>query len=110
MKTSSAKQKGRRLALLVREMLLSWAPDLDQSDIRVTSSGAGGEDVPMSKAARDVYPISIECKNCEKTDPWAWYEQAKDNAGDHIPTVIFSRNRSEPMVMIKFEHFLKLIR
>lgn len=110
MKIKSAKNKGRRLALKVREALLSMAPDLKTDDLRVCSSGAGGEDIQMSPAARLVYPMSIECKNCETTSPWAWYEQAKANAGEHVPVVVFARNKSAPMVLLSLEKFLWLIR
>lgn len=110
MKTSSAKQKGRRLCLKLREELFSFAPDLKPDDIQVTSSGAGGEDLKLSPAAREIYPISWECKNTERVQIYAAYEQAKSNAGGHYPVVCFSRNRSEPMVALSLEHFLKLIR
>lgn len=110
MRTSSAKAKGRRLAIKVKEMLHDWAPDLAHDDIRLTSSGAGGEDILLSPRAREIYPMSIECKNCEKASPWSWYEQAKENAGEHTPAVVFSRNRSDVMVLLKFEDFLRLIR
>lgn len=110
MKTSSCKQKGRRLQNHIRDKLLEWAPDLQPDDIRSCSMGSGGEDIQMSPRAREIYPVSIESKNTEKASPWAWYDQAKENAGPHIPVVIFSRNRSEPMIMLSFEHWLRLVR
>lgn len=110
MKTSSCKAKGRRLAQKLKETLLSWAPDLKEDDIQVTSSGAGGEDLKLSPVARTIYPISFECKNVEKLNLWSAYEQAQSNSKEHIPAVCFSRNRSEPMVALKLEDFLRLIR
>lgn len=110
MKTSSAKNKGRRLQQYIRDKLLEWAPDLKPDDIRSASMGSGGEDILFSPAAREVYPISIESKNCEKASPWEWYRQAQENSNGHIPVVIFSRNRSEAMVMLSFEDWLRLVR
>jgi hypothetical protein len=110
MKTSSAKAKGRRLCLELKEKLLSWAPDLKDDDIQVTSSGAGGEDLKLSPLARSIYPISFECKNTETIQIWAAYKQACDNAREHIPVVCFSRNRSETMITLKLDDFLRLIR
>lgn len=110
MKTSSAKSKGRRLCQTLRDELLSWAPDLKPDDIQVTSSGANGEDLKLSPAARVIYPMSFECKNTEKFNAWSAYEQAKENAKEHIPVVCYSRNRSKPMITLSLEHFLKLIR
>ena len=107
---SSAKQKGRRLCLEVQRKLLEWAPDLLPDDVRVTSSGAGGEDILLSPKAREIYPISIECKNTETASVWAWYRQAKENAKEHKPVVVFSRNRAETMVLLSLEDFLWMIR
>ena len=112
MKTSSCKQKGRRLQQQVRDTLLSWAVDLEPDDIRSTSMGAPGEDLLLSPRARVVYPYAFEIKNVEKLNVWAAYEQAKTHAAgkDLIPLLIFSRNRAEPMVCLKLEEFLKLTR
>ena len=62
-KTSSAKGKSRRLPQWVRDCILAAYPKLDVSDVISTSMGAGGEDVRLSKAARDVFPYSVECKS-----------------------------------------------
>jgi hypothetical protein len=112
MKTSSAKQKGRRLCQQVKETLLEWAPDLKPDDIQVTSSGAPGEDLKLSPAARVIYPMCWEMKNVERLNVWEAYEQAESHATgtDNIPVLCFSRNRSEPMVALKLKNFLKLIR
>ena len=66
MKTSSCKQKGRKLQQKVRDIILESFDNLREDDVRSTSMGAGGEDVLLSPAARDVFPFSVECKNQEK--------------------------------------------
>lgn len=110
MKTSSCKAKARRLQQHLRDTLLSWAPDLKQDDIRSCSMGAQGEDVLLSPAARAIYPMSFECKMVEKINVWDSFKQAEANAGEWIPVLCFGRNRSEPMVALKLEDFLRLIR
>jgi len=72
--------------------------------------GSGGEDILMSPRAREIYPVSIEAKNCEQTKPWEWIKQAQENSNGHIPMVVFSRNRSEPHVIMSLENWLKLVR
>lgn len=112
MLTSSAKKKGRRAAIEVKALLEKYAPDLRPGDIEVTSSGAPGRDVKLSPAARELYPYAIECKNVEALNIWAAYEQATTHAKDanETPIVFFRRNRSELMVCLRAEDFIKAIR
>lgn len=72
--------------------------------------GADGEDILLSPRARRVYPYSFECKNVEKLNIWKAINQARDNSGDHIPAVVFTKNREETFIAVPFEHFLELIR
>ena len=37
--------------------------------------GAGGEDLIMSRSAREKFPYSIECKNQESLNIWKSYER-----------------------------------
>lgn len=94
MKTSSCKQKGRRLCQQVKELMLDGVSHLQPDDIVVTSSGDTGEDLKLSPAARIVYPIAIECKNQEKLNIWAALEQAESHSEKYTPALFFSRNRS----------------
>lgn len=112
MKTSSAKAKGRRLCALVRAKLLEWAPDLKGDDILVTSSGCTGEDLKLSPAAREKYPLAIECKNQEKLNIWDAMEQARGHAKEGVkPVVMFTRNHEGRVyVALELEDFLWLTR
>lgn len=109
MKPQSAKQKGRELCKRVKDLLLIWYQEAHTDDIKVTSSGAGGEDLQFSKAMRDLLPVSIECKARQKLNIWDAYAQAEANAGPHIPMVAFKRNRGEILCALKMEDFLKLV-
>lgn len=111
MRTSSAKAKGRRLAMEVKEALLKYHPDLQAGDILVTSSGVTGEDLVLSPAARLFYPFTIECKNQEAISIWEALKQAESHNkdGHAIPLLVFRRNRTEPHVALKLEDFLKLV-
>jgi hypothetical protein len=110
MNIRSAKNKGRRLVVETKEALLHYAPELESGDIRVPTGSQGGEDLWLSPAAQKIYPISIECKNTEKSSPWSWIAQAQANCLDRKPVVVFSRNRAAPHVILSLEHFLELIR
>ena len=77
MKTQSRKAKGRRLQQKFMQLLIEKL-DIDSEDIESRSMGAGGEDLIMSNAARHKFPFSIECKNQEKLNIWAAWEQANN--------------------------------
>lgn len=110
MKTSSAKAKGRRAAKEVREVILDYFPELHADDVGVASSGVTGEDVTLSKKARDVLPVSIECKNVEALNVWKALEQAESNAGDHAPVLCFRRNRSKLYAAVDASWFFSVMR
>ena len=107
MKVQSGKAKGRRLQQWVRDLLVE-SLDIHPEDIESRSMGAGGEDLIMSRAARQSFPYSIECKNQEKINVWSAYDQATENSGNYTPIVVIKRNRSKPLVVIDAESFIDL--
>lgn len=107
MKTSSAKAKGRRFQQWVRDLLIEDL-DIHPEDIESRSMGAGGEDLIMARAAREKFPMSIECKNQEKVNVWKSYDQAKANCGDYEPVLFMKKNNSKPLVVVDAEYFVKL--
>ena len=109
MKTQSAKAKGRRLQQKFREMLIEKL-DIHPEDIESRSMGAGGEDLIMSRAAREKFPFSIECKNQEKLNIWSAWEQAESNKGLYEPLVVIKKNQQRPLVVLDAENFLDMIR
>ena len=107
MKTSSAKAKGRRLQQWFRELLIEEL-EIHPEDIESRSMGAGGEDLIMARAAREKFPMSIECKNQEKVNVWKSYDQAKANCGDYEPVLFMKKNNSKPLVVVDAEYFVRL--
>lgn len=107
MKTHSAKAKGRRLQQEVRDRLIEVSK-LHPDDIRSTPMGSSGEDIMLSPAARRVFPWSIECKNVEKLSIWSAIDQARHNAKENIPMVVFTKNHEDTQVAIPFDYFIRL--
>ena len=106
MKTSSAKAKGRWLQKWTRDLLLSLAPSLEPDDIISTSSGARGEDLKFSPAARRIYRLSVECKNQENLNWWSAYDQAVANCPEGCePIVVGKKNGRKPKVMVDANYF-----
>ena len=107
MKTSSAKQKGRKLQQWVRDKLIEEL-GVHPEDIESRSMGAGGEDLIMARAARKKFPYSIECKNQESINVWKSYEQAEENSGDYEPIVVLKRNNTKPLILVYADYFVRL--
>jgi len=106
LKTASAKNKGRLLQQWVRDQILSRFPSLTIDDVRSTSMGAGGEDIQLSKAARDLFPYTVECKSNARIAVYKFYEQAQAH-GKGEPVVVIKQNRSKPLVIVDAEYFFK---
>lgn len=111
MRTSSAKQKGRRACQDVKALLHRFAPVLDGDDIMLPTGSVPGADIHLSPAARNFYPFAIECKNVESLNIWKALTQAETHvkSDSDIPLLFFKRNRSKLYVALDAEAFLKLI-
>ena len=106
MKTQS-KAKGRRFQQWVRDKLIEVL-NIHPEDIESRSMGAGGEDLIMSRSAREKFPYSIECKNQESLNIWKSYEQAQQNSGNYEPIVVIKRNNVKPLVLVDADYFVEL--
>jgi hypothetical protein len=107
MKVQSGKAKGRRLQQWTRDTLVE-SLDIHPEDIESRSMGAGGEDLIMSRAAREAFPYSVECKNQEKINIWSSYKQASENSGKYTPIVVLKRNNVKPLVLIDAQDFIDI--
>ena len=107
MRAQSKKAKGRRLQQWVRDLLIEKL-EVHPEDIESRSMGAGGEDLIMSRSAREKFPYSIECKNQESLNIWKSYEQAQQNSGNYEPIVVIKRNNVKPLVLVDADYFVEL--
>jgi hypothetical protein len=105
---SSRKQKGRLFQQYVAKKIIEYFPSLVADDVVSRGMGGQGEDIMLSPAARKVLPISIEVKNQQALNIWASWAQAKANAKDYAPVLIFKRNNHEPLVCLTLDYFLEL--
>ena len=107
MKVQSGKAKGRRLQQWTRDALIE-SLHIHPEDIESRSMGAGGEDLIMSRAAREEFPYSVECKNQEKLNIWSAYKQASENSGKYTPIVVLKKNNVKPLVLIDAQDFIDI--
>lgn len=110
MKTSSAKQKGRKFQQEIAKTLQATF-QLPECDVESCPMGSQGLDVKLSQRARERFPYGIEAKNQETTKIWEWWKQTETNAEKDglTPLLVFRRNRQEPLVCMKFDDFMQLI-
>lgn len=110
MKTASAKAKGRGLQQKVAAALLAAFPSLSPDDIRSTSMGAGGEDVQLSMAARNLIPVTIECKKHKAFSVYTIYDQATRHRHAPVePLVVIEADRRKPLAIVDFAYFVDLL-
>lgn len=111
-KTASAKAKGRELQKHVRDRILARF-NLIEGEAASTSMGAQGVDVPLSLAARNVCPLSIECKSVKNLSLPAAMRQARSNKYEGTyPIVVYKPYRVGPhesLAIILFEDLLEIL-
>lgn len=108
-KTSSAKQKGRKLQQSVRDAILSSFPTLEPDDVRSCAMGSGGEDLQLSPAAARLFPFSVECK--ARAAIALVYDALAQAAtqNDRTPVAVIKADRKRPLVVLDLDHFLALV-
>ena len=109
MKPQSAKQKGRKFQQQVRDKLIEQL-EIHPEDIESRSMGAGGEDLIMARAARQKFPMSIECESVERLNVYEAYEQASSNSGNYEPVLFMKKNRKKALVVVDADYFISLFK
>lgn len=101
----ASRDKGARFQRLVRTFFESrgW-------EAIVRQPGEAGEDIRLFEAPW----LSIECKGHEKTHLADWMRQAKEQAGNRLPAVVFNRVRvgdaGRQWVLMELSDFELLVR
>ena len=110
MRPQSAKAKGRRLQQWVRDQLIEHL-EVHPEDIESRSMGAGGEDLIMSRSAREKFNFSIECKNVEKLNTFVYKQGDAKSTYDQLTNLVklFTEILTQPKLIDGFtntiEHF-----
>ena len=104
----SGKAKGRNLQKWVRDRLIDLL-GVHPEDVESRSMGAAGEDIIMSRACREKFPFSVECKNVEKINVWDCYKQAATNCPEGAePLLVFKKNNQKAKVMLDADYFIAM--
>ena len=107
--TASAKNKGRKHQQWTRDQLMSRFP-LADGDIRSTSMGNSGEDLQFSPLARELIPISIECKAHKSFAVYKVMEQAASNTQAGLePVAVIKADRKDPLAVVDAQYLFDLL-
>ena len=111
MKTSSAKAKGRKLQDFVRDIFRDiFRHVLEKDDITSRIMGCSGTDINFTPHASKLIPFSVECKNVERFSINSSLKQCESNSPEgRVPLLVFSKNRDDIYVALKFNDFIKLV-
>jgi hypothetical protein len=109
LRAQSAKAKGRRAQQAVCKKIVDKFDVLSDDDVQSRGMGGSGEDIMLSPLARSHFPFSTEVKNQERLNIWEAIKQAQSNSGNHIPLVVFTRNREDMYATLKFDDLLRLL-
>lgn len=111
MKTSSAKAKGRNLQKYICSCILKFFPAIPILDVVSRPMGSQGTDILLSAKAKEFFPYKVECKNQEAfANVYKAFEQAVSQKEDGEPLLIIKRNRTKPLAIMDFDHFMKLVK
>jgi len=105
--SKSRKAKARRIQQHAVRVILEAFPHLTEHDVKSIPMGCTGEDVWLSKVARECIPFSIECKNQEKLSIWEALKQA--GSREMKPLLIFTRNNTDKYCSLRLSDFVDII-
>ena len=112
MKTASGKAKGRRLQKMIRDHLRQVGDryGLELEDIESRPMGCSGVDCILSPKAKRVFPFSVEAKNQESLNVTKEFHShyEKYRKDKTLKLLVHSRNRSTPLVTMRWKDFMKL--
>lgn len=85
-------------------------PTLNGDDVRSNPMGSQGEDILLSTRARELVPLSIECKSRATIAVYNWYDQSSTNCPKGSePLVVLKADRKKPLAMVDAEYFFELM-
>lgn len=111
MKTASCKNKGRLHQQNIAKKITEFF-QLEEGDVISRSMGSSGIDIITSPRARKLFPLAIEAKATTVTPGTSALEQAKYNAKDLIPAVVWKPrgvNSSKSRVIMELDDLFRII-
>lgn len=108
MRTASAKEKGRKLQQLVRDMVIDMLKPcgIVAEDVKSAPMGVNGEDIQLSPFAKNFLPVSYECKARKGLAIYNMYAQAENYEGE--PVLVVKANHKKPLAVIDLNYYMEL--
>ena len=108
-KVRSGIAKGRAFQKVAMEAFKE-AFGLTEDDIRCPVGSETGEDIKLTKKARKIIGLSIECKNQKKFNLWQALRQSSANCPDDAcEAVVFKEHgRAKMFIIVPLDHYLEI--
>lgn len=71
--------------------------------------GESGMDIKLGSREQQQFPYAIECKNVERLNIWAAWDQANENCMGLHPMLIIKKNRTDTLAVVQAEHLFELV-
>src|SRR4051812_31646681 len=114
MKTASAKNKGRELQKLVRDMYRNLGREFGLVDGDIESRGMGqpGVDIILSPFARSLFSHDIECKRHRRTSVGPLFKEHFEKYKDieSLKLLYHQDNYSDTLVTMRAEDFFSILK
>ena len=117
MKTSSKKQKGRKLQYWVCEKIcelfnIEFEQQNDLCFIQSRNMGQKGTDVQIKNSELyEKFIYDVECKNTETIKLYDYIKQSKKNTKEGRQwLVVHKKNHSDPIVILDANHFFTILK
>lgn len=111
---ATGKAKGKKLEDWVVKQILKIFDDLTEDDVRRVASSRSGVDILLSEKARNLLPVSFECKNTvEKPGKRAFKQAAKNKYPGTMEAIVWhppNERYEDTLIMIPGEVFLNFIK
>ena len=105
--SKGARDKGKRLEYQVRDL---FRRSIDPKCERQVLSGGDAWNKGDIRFSYRHFPFMIECKNQERYNFWAWWDQVKEECSQFDqPVVIFTKNHKDTIACMKVEHWMDLL-
>lgn len=112
-KVASRKSKGRNLQnFIVTELRKRFVNNqfIFDEDIKPAIMGESGVDIKLTPTMKQYLEFDIESKNQENWSIPSWWKQTLANTEEgRKPLLVVKKNRSEPLVVMRFNDWLELI-
>ena len=102
------RKKGQQLQKKIVREMLDLCPTLTTADVKSCPDFMNGSDIILSEKASKYFPLSLECKNHERSHTiYSHYQQACGHYPNKEPCFIMKKDNRKPLAVVDAKWLLK---